>query len=80
MVDYIELSVNESAVIDTTANIVSVINLCNELEVRKEGETENIVVLGLGEIYSLGVGQGRFIVKNTSLTSGRVYIVRQYIL
>lgn len=80
MVDYIELSSDESAVIDTTANIVSVINLTDNLEVYKEGEQNAFVVLGWGEIYSLGVGQGRFIVKNASLTSARVYIVRQYIL
>lgn len=80
MVDYVELSQNESVVVDTTANIVSLINITDSLEVYKEGEQEPLVVLGWGEIFSLGVGQGRFIVRNTSLTPSRVYIVRQYIL
>lgn len=80
MVDFIHLDPNESAVVDTTANIVSLINVTNNLEVYKEGEQDVLVTLGWGEIFSLGVGQGRFIIKNTSSVHGRVYIVRQYIL
>ncbi|MEM4863429.1 MAG: hypothetical protein QW706_09680 [Candidatus Nezhaarchaeales archaeon] len=80
MVDFIDLSPNESAVIDTTANIVSLISNVSKLEVYKEGEGDPMVILAWGEIYSLGVSQGRFIVRNTSSTNGRIYIVRQYIL
>lgn len=80
MIDLIELSPGESATIDTTANIVSVINLTRKLDVYKEGEGNVLVTLGWGEIFSLGVSQGRFIIINNGDITSRVYIVRQFIL
>ncbi|MEM1673081.1 MAG: hypothetical protein QXT86_13610 [Archaeoglobaceae archaeon] len=80
MIDMIEMSPGESAIIDTTANIVSIINLTTRLDVYKEGEGNVLIKLGWGEIFSLGVSQGRFIIINNGDITSRVYIVRQFIL
>lgn len=80
MVDRIALSPNERAIIDTTANIVTIINIGGALKVFKEGEDNEIVTLEWGEMFSLGVSQGRFIIVNTSSGLNTIFIVRQFIL
>lgn len=77
MVDMMDLHENEVVIIDTTANIVSVISLVNGLEVRDENDNV-LTFLTWGETFTLGYNRGKFKLRANS--GGRIYIVRQFIL
>ena len=80
MIDKLTLSQNESVYLDTTNNTVTIILLDSAtIEIRDEQNNLRGTLGDVLEMYTLSINTGVYTAINTSSSSARILIFRQFI-
>ena len=80
MIDIIELSPNESMIVDTTNNTVTIIILKKgEIRVINSANEICATLHEAYEMFTLPINSGKYIVSNTGTSAVKLFIVREFI-
>jgi len=80
MIDVIELSQNESVVLDSTNNTISIVLLTDaDVVIKNENDIEYAHLEAAYEIFTLAINTGVYTATNQSSNAAKILIVREFI-
>jgi len=80
MIDIIELSQNESIVLDSTNNTISIVLLTDaDVVIKNENDIEYVHLETAYEIFTIAINTGVYTATNQSSNTAKILIVREFI-
>jgi hypothetical protein len=80
MVDHVVLSSNESIMLDTTNNTITVVLVdAGSVQIKNENDVVFATLQDAFEMFTLAIGTGVFTAKNTGSSNVNILVVREFI-